>query len=835
MKQVILFLAGIVIFIGSNSLSQSIPQKINYQGVLKDGSGVILANGSYNITFSFYNVVSGGTASWTESKSIDLVDGVFSTVLGSSTPIAVSFTQEYWLGVKVGTGSELTPRMALTSVPYSFMSMNVADGSITTIKLSDNSVTSAKILDGSITSADIGSNQIVKSINGIKDSVTLVAGSNVTITPSGNNLTISAAGGGGGGISGGGTANYVPLFSGTTSIGNSVIYQSSGNIGIGTLTPTKKLEVTNSDIIVHNLTIGRGPGDQIDNAVLGFEALKNNIDGNSNVAIGYQTLFSNLHSWGNIAVGRYGLFANTTGAYNIAVGDRAIEKNTSGHFNIGIGSLALYENTTGYHNVASGYAALYNNTTGSSNVAIGNSALFENTRNSNSVAVGDSALFNNGFGADFDEGIFNTAVGSKSQFSSNLGRSNSSLGYRTLYSNFSGNDNTSIGSSTLYSNTTGSGNTSVGSSSMYSNTTGLGNIAIGTSTLYNNSTGSNNTAIGGSALNGNTIGNLNVAIGTLALHRNTTISKLVAIGDSALFNNGVGAASGQAIFNTAIGSKSLFTNTIGYNNTGLGFSTLYSNLGGNSNTAIGTFALNSNTTGNNNTSVGSNALLGNSTGYSNTSIGSASLAFTTTGWQNTSFGANSLLINTTGSYNTALGFNTGPNAINLFNTTCIGIDASATGSDMVRIGNTFVQSIGGYRAWTNLSDGRFKVNVQENVPGLNFIKLLRPITYQMDREQINDITGVNERRRKIQQDDPTVEFLSGERYSELTTGFIAQEVEQAANSLGFNFSGVDKPKNENDMYGLRYAEFVVPLVKAVQEQQKIIEELTRRIEVLEAR
>ncbi len=58
------------------------------------------------------------------------------------------------------------------------------------------------------------------------------------------------------------------------------------------------------------------------------------------------------------------------------------------------------------------------------------------------------------------------------------------------------------------------------------------------------------------------------------------------------------------------------------------------------------------------------------------------------------------------------------------------------------------------------------------------------------------------------------ESLKGQ---ELQTGFIAQEVEKAAKELGFDFSGVDKPKNENDYYGLRYAEFVVPLVKAVQE------------------
>jgi hypothetical protein len=48
-------------------------------------------------------------------------------------------------------------------------------------------------------------------------------------------------------------------------------------------------------------------------------------------------------------------------------------------------------------------------------------------------------------------------------------------------------------------------------------------------------------------------------------------------------------------------------------------------------------------------------------------------------------------------------------------------------------------------------------------------------------------------------------------------GFVAQEVETAANKLGFTFSGIDKPKTEDGLYGLRYDNFVVPLVKAVQE------------------
>ena len=107
--------------------------------------------------------------------------------------------------------------------------------------------------------------------------------------------------------------------------------------------------------------------------------------------------------------------------------------------------------------------------------------------------------------------------------------------------------------------------------------------------------------------------------------------------------------------------------------------------------------------------------------------------------------------------------------------------------------------------------------MKEDVPGLSFITRLRPVTYQLNREKINDFNGVNERRRKLKEENPGAEFQEGDKYSPVTTGFIAQEVEEAAKKIGYNFSGVDVPKNDNDFYGLRYAEFVVPLVKAVQE------------------
>jgi hypothetical protein len=59
-----------------------------------------------------------------------------------------------------------------------------------------------------------------------------------------------------------------------------------------------------------------------------------------------------------------------------------------------------------------------------------------------------------------------------------------------------------------------------------------------------------------------------------------------------------------------------------------------------------------------------------------------------------------------------------------------------------------------------------------------------------------------------------------------SVGFIAQDVEKTLRETGFiSFDAVHAPTNETDNYSLGYAEFVVPLVKAIQEQQAQIEEL----------
>jgi hypothetical protein len=79
--------------------------------------------------------------------------------------------------------SSVAHNATLTGNGTSGMPLSVANGGIGTGQLADNAVTAAKIASG----------QVVKSLNGLFDTVTLVgAGPNITITPSGNMLTIAA-------------------------------------------------------------------------------------------------------------------------------------------------------------------------------------------------------------------------------------------------------------------------------------------------------------------------------------------------------------------------------------------------------------------------------------------------------------------------------------------------------------------------------------------------------------------------------------------------------------------------------------------------------------------
>ncbi len=624
------------------------------------------------------------------------------------------------------------------------------------------------------------------------------------------------------------------------------------------------------------------------NTALGYKALNANNAGGGNSAFGHGSLMVNTSGDFNVALGSASLNANSSGSYNIAIGAGALFNNSSGAGNIAIGYNAGegQEGANFWGCVFLGYQAGQNNTS--------NNKLFIDNSNTPTPLIGgdfsddridingtikitggnpgsgkvltsnedglaswetpaagvssiddlsDATVTGSSFFMGTDAGLNNTGtynfgIGHEALKANTTGTHNTALGFKSMTAGTTGSNNSAFGHASLISNTSGQKNVATGKSAMFHNTSGSGNIAIGSEALMDNETGDENTTVGYMAMNKNQNGNENVAIGSKSLYLNTNRSNLVAIGYQALYHNGSGASGGtEGFYNTAIGSNAAYSNTTGYANTAIGESAAQATTTGHENVAAGARAFFSNTTGYEDVAIGTQALYNNTTGEKNTALGAAALWSNidgegntgagryagygnTHGSYNTAIGKNALLQNSTGNGNTALGYNAFDNGV-YSNSIAIGYNSNVTDNNQVRIGNSGITSIGGQVGWSTLSDGRFKTNVNEDVSGLDFIKKLRPVNYQVDREAIYDLTG-----------SKAPEYGNKNRYSETESGFIAQEVEQAAQELGFEFSGIDAPDNEKGYYSLRYGQFVVPLVKAVQEQQNEIELLREEIRLL---
>ncbi len=108
-----LALAGIVA-----SADAEVPRTVSYQGLLRNADGTLVPNGNYQLTFRLYGAAAGGTALWTELQTVPVAEGVCAATLGSVTVLDLPFDTPYWLGVSVGANPELTPRVALTAVPF---------------------------------------------------------------------------------------------------------------------------------------------------------------------------------------------------------------------------------------------------------------------------------------------------------------------------------------------------------------------------------------------------------------------------------------------------------------------------------------------------------------------------------------------------------------------------------------------------------------------------------------------------------------------------------------------------------------------------------------------
>jgi hypothetical protein len=334
----------------------------------------------------------------------------------------------------------------------------------------------------------------------------------------------------------------------------------------------------------------------------------------------------------------------------------------------------------------------------------------------------------------------------------------------------------------------------------------LNNLALGENALINNTIGEENTALGKDALQSNTEGNENTAIGVVALASNT-----------------LGA------YNTAIGRGALTANTTGNENTAIGWGAFRDNITGTQNTALGLGALRHNTEGNENTAIGVVALASNTVGDNNTALGRGALASNTTGSGNVSIGFGSENENVDDDFSINLGYvvrGIGSNYLTF---------GKGFGSD--RVWNQFTTNA----TWTRVSDERIKKDIETNEDcGLSFINELRTVTYKFKApsELSPEMSEFDENNDIPSHDKPMY-------------GFIAQEVKRALDKHGIkNFAGHHQIKDGKDnLQGISYEMFVMPLVKAVQElstknqelearidaRDIIINDLIKRVESLEAK
>jgi hypothetical protein len=292
----------------------------------------------------------------------------------------------------------------------------------------------------------------------------------------------------------------------------------------------------------------------------------------------------------------------------------------------------------------------------------------------------------------------------------------------------------------------------------------------------------------------------------------------VVIGKTKQNNNsirfGINSGLSTADKNVAIGTNNLQNDT-GGENVAIGFEAGKSITTGTRNMLIGSQAGTNITTALSILAIGSTALFNYASGYETVALGRASMEQSTSGDGNTAVGQ-ATLYRTTGNFNTAIGYRAGwANSANnnttgannaFFGNEAVG--ASATASNVITLGNSSIATIRAQvTTITSLSDIRDKTNVMPLNYGIDFIKKLNPVSFDWDMRDGGKI-GISE------------------------IGFIAQELQQAQIDSQINIPNLVSDINP-DKLEASYGVLIPIMVKALKEQQTLIDELKQRILNLE--
>jgi hypothetical protein len=201
----------------------AVPNLINYSGVLKDGSGKVLTSIT-GVTFLIYSEQQGGAPVWMETQNVQPdARGNYTAQLGSTKPDGMPvdlFTtgEARWLALTVNGGEE-QPRVLLVAVPYA---MKAAD---------------AQTLGGLPASAFVLANKQATGGNSAH------ASANNTAPPANPAVT------------GKGVVDFIPMWDSASDIVDSVMFQKSSQIGIGTTSPAATLDVNGKGDVRDTLTL----------------------------------------------------------------------------------------------------------------------------------------------------------------------------------------------------------------------------------------------------------------------------------------------------------------------------------------------------------------------------------------------------------------------------------------------------------------------------------------------------------------------------------------------------------------------------------------------------